>query len=638
MKLKTIKKIKQYKSFQDFVWQLFFNNDEFHPDVNILYGENGSGKTCVCNILKNVSQNKYFNFKHKPPEEVSLLFSDGEYKYPVNSDKWDKLKNKDDILFFDREFVDKNIHLGHERGTYQNEQEQNSGEMIIEFDSDAIKLRDVRQKTKIEKDKQEKIFQKFNTDNRDILDFPLSDEEEKYFQKYKNQPKEKIKKIKSEFAKEKKTLEKKLETDQSSQKIVDDIQDSIEEIEAEESDIFLSDYEEYQAIFNFDLKEQVKIEAKQTLIEKLRLHKDFFETGLEIIKTHTEQCPFCQSKNEEKNIAKIIKAYNGIFDETYKKQSQQFISDKQALIDELEIIKQEIKDFDLASIFISLNELNQKYKIKNICSVDEQKTYKKPSTKKIGELVVKISNLKKPNKENIKSLYDEAKKEFEALVKFFEDIQKFVGEKNVIIKKFKTDNTDEKLQKRISENATKLEEIEQQIAFLNEKKIESQKKKELKEKELKIVQKSFDDAKEKYGNAKKNYEKYCSEEVFTKPLEKIEEYFKNFNFSFKLKLKTERIGNKMESPFAFRVLDAEGNERDLKEGLSEGELQVLSLCFFFAFLDIQKDKKNKILIFDDPITSLDNSNLSSLVDLIEIEQKNFSQTFVFSHHRTFFNS
>jgi len=510
--------------------------------------------------------------------------------------------------------------------------------MIIEFDSDAIKLRDVRQKTKIEKDKQEKIFQKFNTDNRDILDFPLSDEEEKYFQKYKNQPKEKIKKIKSEFAKEKKTLEKKLETDQSSQKIVDDIQDSIEEIEAEESDIFLSDYEEYQAIFNFDLKEQVKIEAKQTLIEKLRLHKDFFETGLEIIKTHTEQCPFCQSKNEEKNIAKIIKAYNGIFDETYKKQSQQFISDKQALIDELEIIKQEIKDFDLASIFISLNELNQKYKIKNICSVDEQKTYKKPSTKKIGELVVKISNLKKPNKENIKSLYDEAKKEFEALVKFFEDIQKFVGEKNVIIKKFKTDNTDEKLQKRISENATKLEEIEQQIAFLNEKKIESQKKKELKEKELKIVQKSFDDAKEKYGNAKKNYEKYCSEEVFTKPLEKIEEYFKNFNFSFKLKLKTERIGNKMESPFAFRVLDAEGNERDLKEGLSEGELQVLSLCFFFAFLDIQKDKKNKILIFDDPITSLDNSNLSSLVDLIEIEQKNFSQTFVFSHHRTFFNS
>jgi len=80
----------------------------------------------------------------------------------------------------------------------------------------------------------------------------------------------------------------------------------------------------------------------------------------------------------------------------------------------------------------------------------------------------------------------------------------------------------------------------------------------------------------------------------------------------------------------------EGKERDLKEGLSEGELQILSLCFFFAFLDIQKDRKNKILVFDDPITSLDNSNLSSLVDLISIEKNNFSQTFVFTHHRTFF--
>lgn len=43
-----------------------------------------------------------------------------------------------------------------------------------------------------------------------------------------------------------------------------------------------------------------------------------------------------------------------------------------------------------------------------------------------------------------------------------------------------------------------------------------------------------------------------------------------------------------------------------------------------------------MLVFDDPITSLDNSNLSCLVDLIAEEQKNFSQTFVFTHHRTFF--
>ena len=635
MKLKAIKKIKQYKSFQDFAWHSFFNSEKFHDDVNIFFGENGSGKSSICNILKSVSQNKPFAPLHKP-DEAYLLFKDGEYKYPTGSSEWDKLKNPDDILFFDREFVDKNIHLGHNRDTQQGGQEQESGKMIIEFDSEAIRLRDVRKKLKIEKDEQEKILQKFNTDNEDVLNFTLSDKEKEFFQKYKDKSKEEIKKTKGELTKEKKVIEKKLETDQSSQKIVNDIQNSIEEVSIEEVDIPLSDYEEYQAVFNFDLKEQVKIEAEKILIEKLQLHKDFFETGFDIRETHPDQCPFCQSKNEEENIAKIIKAYNEIFDDTYKKQSQQFADDKQALIDELETIKLEIKDFDLASIFISLSELNQKYKIKNIYSVDEQKIYKKPSTKKINELIDKIPKLKKPNKENIKSLYDEVKKEFEALEKFFEDIEKFVSDKNEIITKFKSDNTDEKLGKRILENFTKLEETERQIAFFNEKKIESQKKKDLKEKELKIVQKKFDDAKEKYGNAKTKYEDYCSAEVFTKPLKKIEGYFKNFNFSFKLEPKTERTGNKTEFPFAFKVLDSEDNERDLKEGLSEGELQVLSLCFFFAFLDIQKDRENKILIFDDPITSLDNSNLSCLVDLIAKEQEKFSQTFVFTHHRTFF--
>lgn len=321
MKLKAIKKINQYKSFQDFAWQSFFNSERFHDDVNILYGENGSGKSSVCNILKNVSQNKSFPTLHKP-DEACLLFDDEEYKYSTESNEWDKLKNRDDILFFDREFVDENIHLGHTRDTQQGGQEQRSGKMIIEFDSDAIKLRDIRQETKIEKDGQEKIFQKFNTDNEDILGFTLSDTDEELFQKYKDQPKEEIKEIKSEFTKEKKAIEKKLETDQSSQKIVDNIQDSIEEVEIEENDIFLSDYEEYQSIFNFDLKEQVKIEAEQTLIDNLRLHKDFFETGFDIRNTRTEQCPFCQSKNEEENIAKIIKVYNEIFDDTYKKQSQ----------------------------------------------------------------------------------------------------------------------------------------------------------------------------------------------------------------------------------------------------------------------------------------------------------------------------
>ena len=62
----------------------------------------------------------------------------------------------------------------------------------------------------------------------------------------------------------------------------------------------------------------------------------------------------------------------------------------------------------------------------------------------------------------------------------------------------------------------------------------------------------------------------------------------------------------------------------------------MSLCFFFALLDIRGDNKEKILVFDDPITSLDNNNLSYLVNLIAEKSKEFSQIFIFTHHRVLF--
>ena len=157
--MKSIKKIKGYKSFQDFTWQPFLNNETFHDDVNILYGENGSGKSSIANLLKNVSENK--DFGRYKPIEACLTFDDGDKKYPVNSN-WDNKIAKDSILFFDREFVDKNVHLGHKRDTTQNGQEQESGKMIIEFDSDAINLRGVRDTAKKAKEEQDQKVKDFN--------------------------------------------------------------------------------------------------------------------------------------------------------------------------------------------------------------------------------------------------------------------------------------------------------------------------------------------------------------------------------------------------------------------------------------------------------------------------------------------
>lgn len=635
MKLEAIKKIKGYKSFQDFSWAPFFNSQELHESANIFFGENGAGKSSICNILKSVCGKKPFT-GNQNPDEVCLKFEDGEYKFPSGSNVWDGNKDADAFLFFDREFIHDNIHLGNTRGTQASGQEQNSGKMIIEFDSRAIKLREARQKTKKSKSGKGEEIKKYKEDYKDALDFLLYNNEKIFFEAYKDKTKEELTGLKKELSKERKEIEKKLEADKATQRQVNGIQNSISEISNEKIEIELSGQFIYQALFNFDLKEQVQIQAEQDLIVKARRHKDFFQTGIEMREECKNKCPFCQSENEERNIGKIIKIYNNLFDDIYKKQFLNFKNSKKTLVQELEEIINAVKNYELNAVFVPLSELNQKYKIKDIYLVEEQKKYKKPATVKLAELKKKIENLKKPSNEDVAEVYGRVKIEFDTLETFFDDIHKFVEEKNLLIRKFKIDNTGEKIQQRITANSQETEEINLKFTFFNEKKIEKLKQKEIKEKELIVHEKEFKELKTQHDKAKEDYEKYCSEEVFEKTLKKIEEYFYKFKFSFKLQLKTEKTGNKAEFPFAFEVLDNEGNERDFNEGLSEGELQVLSLCFFFAFLDIQTSPEDKILVFDDPITSLDNNNLSHLVDLIAEEHTKFSQTFIFTHHRAFF--
>lgn len=634
MKLKSIKKIKEYKSFQDFTWHHFLNNETFHDEVNIIYGENGCGKSSIVNLLKNVSENKD-NVKYKPIE-ACLAFDDGEKMYPVNND-WDNKISKSSMLFFDREFVNINVHLGNERDdTTKEGQGQKSGKMIIEFDSDAINLRSVRDIAKKAKEEQDQKIKEFNSSNKVSLAFLLIDYEKAYYQNYKNKNEDEIKKAKQNLEIEKKEVEKNYETDQGLQRKAASIQRDIKRLPREEVEIYFSDSGTYQAIFDFDLKEQVKIVAEQSLIDKVKTHKTFFETGFEIRKTYQSRCPFCQSVSEETGIKKIVDLYEQIYDTTYKTQLHQFEKDKQTLLDEISQIMQAISDFDLNSIFFELKKLDQNYGIPKIYSVDDEKTYKKPTVKEFKELEDKITQLTKPNKEDIKELYIKVKKEFEAIEAFFKTISDFIEQKNKLIDKFKSENTDEKIQTRISLSNKRIAEIEKELLFINGNKIKKQQQKEQKETEQKDLQDVYTKRKTDYETALKNYEDHCSTKAFSNLLKKIQEYFKNFNFNFKLQLKTDPTGNKTEFPFAFKILDFEDNERDFKEGLSEGEIQVLSLCFFFAFLDIQKDKDQKIIVFDDPITSLDNSNLSCLVDLIAEEQKKFSQTLIFTHHRTFF--
>lgn len=634
MTIKKFPRIKKYKSFQDFSWHKFFNTENFHQKTNILYGENGSGKSSVCNLLKSVSQHK--EFTRYFPEEVELLVDNNRYKYANNA--WSNYIPKDSILFFDREFVDRNVHLGRGRGTQQGEQEQESGKLVIEFDVEAINLRMMRDKlAKIKEQKNEK-FEDFKRNNSQVLAFELEEGEEKLFRKYLRKDNNTIKKNQDNLDQKKTDLEGKIKFDRQLLQKTREVQ-NIEELDEIDIGIYFSPKTTYQKLFNFKLKEQAKIESERELVERIKKHKEFFEMGFDVRNEHPNQCPFCETKNRETKIKKIVNVYNQLYDDSYKQQQILFEEYKDSLIKELEQIKDSINELELNKIFISIKKLTEQYSIKNLYSVEQEEKFRKqPSINKIDELKRKIVNLEKPNKENISSLYGEVKLEFSNLKKYFSELSRFIKAKNKIINNFKKEHTDDKLVSRIEKNQESLNSIKSESSFISGNKIQNNKLKLQQLKGLGRLERLFNKAKETHKTARETYDQYCATGAFKKTLQKIESYFTNFKFDFTLQLDTEnrQTGSTKEFPFAFKVIDPNGTERDLKEGLSESEMQVLSLCFFFAFLDIQEAKNKKVLIFDDPITSLDDSNLSSLVDLIAIEKEKFSQTFVFTHHRTFF--
>jgi hypothetical protein len=135
--------------------------------------------------------------------------------------------------------------------------------------------------------------------------------------------------------------------------------------------------------------------------------------------------------------------------------------------------------------------------------------------------------------------------------------------------------------------------------------------------------------------AQEDLKSYLATTIPESVISKMIDILGKFNLSFTLEHITGNTQTR-EYSFSFKIKDCKGNERDMKKGLSEGERQLISLAFFFAVNENLQNKNTKVLVFDDPITSLDAPNLKILAELVHQKTKEFSQVLVFTHHPLFF--
>ncbi|MDE0269022.1 MAG: AAA family ATPase [Acidimicrobiaceae bacterium] len=138
--------------------------------------------------------------------------------------------------------------------------------------------------------------------------------------------------------------------------------------------------------------------------------------------------------------------------------------------------------------------------------------------------------------------------------------------------------------------------------------------------------------------------KECRDTVFPASKQMINGYLRQFGTGFQL----EKVASKFlrsgsictynvvinESSVAFDKKAIPGKP-SFSNTLSSGDRNTLALAFFFAALDQDIALENKIVVIDDPLSSLDKHRSHTTVNMIKKLVKRAEQVFVLSHDKQF---
>lgn len=652
MKINKIKKI-IYKSYLDFDRErvcIKKNLQEAKFDkFNIIFWENWSGKSSICEIFKSISLSDGFSFDNIKPEKIILevetivnkenknpqtweifIKTDKEEKiYTYEQDLWNNNLDKDSLLFFDVDYINKNIHTHWERLNTQWHHTQNSWKLIIALDEQANNMQE-------EINNQDIVIQDYKEINKGILSHKLEENDYKIYNLYKDETIEKIELHEIELKEKNNLLREK-------EKKINELKNKFNEIstilldQTSFSEFSLPSQQLIQELFDRKIQQIGIASANITIKEHFDKHKNFLvkDDNYKKITENVEWiCPLCSQKLE--NIDDVIKYYNSVFDTSYETARTKHIQDITKLSTSLkDIITQFSMLWGIVQwIFWYFEEISKKYWVEDIYNMDLKKTTLEDLNKisiptEIQTLIELLWTIWTLTWVNIESQYFPISNFINEINQLLWNVKKYQKESNDRILQFKSQYSDIlTIEKQLWEL-----NIEQQnngllLSFFKENKKTHIEKYEKAKTELKRLE---DIKKEKESQL----EKYLQEKIPKDFIERMIKTLKRFNLPFTLQhLSASKRAN--DYTFWFKVIDDNWFERNLKKWLSEWERQLISLAFFFAMNDNISNKDKKILILDDPITSLDSPNLKILADIVTEQISLYEQVIVFTHHPLFY--
>ncbi|WP_459109178.1 ATP-binding protein [Helicobacter pylori] len=564
--------------------------------INFIYGANGSGKTTTSSFLKNLAENRI------------------EDKFANSEIKWHNGENLK-IEVYNKQFKEEQFRNSQVKGIFTLGKKTNENLENIESKKESIN-KENEKKTK-NKESLQKLKQEREEKEKDFTDSCW----EKLYKKNEEDFKETLEGFKRKEKFKEKILEKFKNNEHNESEIV-----RLEELKENIGIIFSKNQTklvplecnltDFDSIENHSIWEQKIVGSGDVaiadLIKKLS-NEDWVAQGREYLSKDGNACPFCQQETITEEFKKQLESY---FDtsyqestETIKEKMEDYASRTAEVLERLdEIVKTEQNNLQTKLNIESFKRIIETLRSKingnwqKMCdkSKEMSRSFKLESTKnEIKEIrdLIDVANQQITNhNEMIKDIQNQKKICVEQTWKFLvnefkSDIQKY-NKKDCGLEKGISN-----LNKEISENQEKIEKLENEIRELEKNMVS-----------IKPIVNEINALLKGYG-------------------------FTNFGLAC------------TEDEKSYRVQREDGQL--VGETLSESEVTFITFLYYYHLtkgsLKENDISKNKVLVIDDPISSLD-SNILFIVSVLvkdlmketTKEKTNIKQVIILTHNTYFY--
>lgn len=629
----SIKKIKDVGVFNDYEQRKTGLEKDFRKK-NYIYGLNTYGKSTLCDILKDISDNSVDRTKARLTipngvnQDVILNLSDGAGVVKLSGDAWLNNKLKGKIMVFDTEFMINNVSDGtkliEDRTTKENFTEFILGDKGVAL---AQKIEELKREVKEEKGKLQVM-----------TPYSKRGESDASIKKYvKLQVQEQL----DDLEGLKEDILKQINTNNQREKNRADIR-GYKAISVPNCAKLITLIKEIDGVkciletsYSMSANTLVTFEKHiRNVCHGIKGAQEWISHGIHFM-DGDKICPFCGQEIEDKSLINAFSEYLCEDYQLFKKNLNQNIHavkidwDVLSVANDLFELKKQIEKAEKIfgeSISLWNNDIENLYqeillKEKNYWT--EINDFREKVNLALKNKVVLCNveiDLDTSILEHIKRYYDEQ----------LESIREFVNRINEVIYRIQTDVDNSSFDDKNGELLKKLQVYEMKIERIKESK-DCEKWK----KQYELIEEKNRQVKEMSEMLEVDQKEYLDAYFNT-----IDDIFRRYG-AHKFKIERGDFSNKgYKKIFGVKISfnNVIVSENGMTERVfSESDKRALALAVFMAKLECmpEDEKKGIILVLDDPITSFDDNRMRNVVNNLINVSDSVKQTFIFSHHFMF---